>query len=141
MMKKNIPRSPYDKCHGLVYFGRMLDKIRLHAEGKLSEDYIPNLGKFLDHRCVLFFGIDYDALVEVIVAGASDEEGWNWCMTHGQKPSQEQVEVWNGFVTRIGWRDGLTEKLGQRLRESGFEDRTDIQTMFDYMDLDEGRKK
>jgi len=25
------------------------------------------------------------------------------------------------------------------LQESGFQDRTDIQTMFDYLDLDEGR--
>ena len=60
-MKTNLPRSPYDKCHGLVYFRRMLDKIRLHAVGKLTEDYIPNLGKFCDHWCALFLGVDYDA--------------------------------------------------------------------------------
>ncbi len=29
-------RSPYAKVGRLVYFGRMLDKIRLHAAGRLS---------------------------------------------------------------------------------------------------------
>jgi gluconokinase len=28
-------RSPHDKTGGIVYFGRMIDKIRLHAEGRL----------------------------------------------------------------------------------------------------------
>ena len=35
----NIPglRSTYAKVGRLVYFGRMLDKIRLHAAGQLLE--------------------------------------------------------------------------------------------------------
>ena len=42
-------RSPYLKVGRLVYFGRMLDKIRLHAAGKLPEaDYGANLGKGFD---------------------------------------------------------------------------------------------
>ncbi|MFI0347798.1 MAG: DUF5069 domain-containing protein [Chthoniobacterales bacterium] len=139
-MKNNVPRSPYDKTHGLVYFGRMLDKIRLHQAGKLADDYIPNLGKFCDHWCVLFLGVDYDALVGIVVAGATDEEAWKWSLTHGHEPTEEQIKVWNAFMTKGGWRDGFTETLQRRLREGGFEDRTDIQTMFDYMDLDEGRK-
>ena len=37
----NIPglRSCYDKVGRLIYFGRMLDKIRLHAAGQLPPDY------------------------------------------------------------------------------------------------------
>jgi gluconokinase len=30
-------RSPFDQVKGLVYFGRMLDKIRLAAAGKFFE--------------------------------------------------------------------------------------------------------
>ncbi len=33
-------RSCYAKVGRLIYFGRMLDKIRLHASAKLPEDYI-----------------------------------------------------------------------------------------------------
>ncbi|MCW5553460.1 MAG: DUF5069 domain-containing protein [Verrucomicrobiae bacterium] len=32
-------RSPFDQVNGLVYFGRMLDKIRLAAAGKLPPDW------------------------------------------------------------------------------------------------------
>ncbi|HMD61950.1 MAG TPA: DUF5069 domain-containing protein, partial [Opitutaceae bacterium] len=42
----NIPdlRSPYAKVDRLVYFGRMLDKIRLHSAGRLPAEYLDNLG-------------------------------------------------------------------------------------------------
>lgn len=47
-------RSPYAKVGRLVYFGRMLDKIRFHAMGKLPPEYETNLGdaqpKFGDGR-------------------------------------------------------------------------------------------
>src|SRR5438309_489448 len=46
---RNFPiRSPSAKVDGLVYFGRMLDKIRLHAKGELPAEYQPNLGKGFD---------------------------------------------------------------------------------------------
>jgi len=35
-------RSAYDEVGGIVYFGRMLDKIRLKARGALPADY--NIG-------------------------------------------------------------------------------------------------
>ena len=37
-------RSPFDQVNGLVYFGRMLDKIRLAAAGKLPEGWQPMRG-------------------------------------------------------------------------------------------------
>jgi len=134
-----FPRSPHDRIHGLVYFLRMVDKIRLHAEGELGEDYIPNLGKAFDARCSSFLGINYDALVTAVVGGLSDEEAWNWAAAHGKVPTEEQIEVWNGFMLKRGWRDEATETLLRRKKEGGFETRDDIQTMFDYLDLDEGR--
>jgi Domain of unknown function (DUF5069) len=43
-------RSPSEKVGGLFYFGRMLDKMRLHARGKLPADYHENLGKGFDEK-------------------------------------------------------------------------------------------
>src|SRR5688572_6134665 len=37
-------RSCYAKVGRLVYFGRMLDKLRLHAAGQLPAEYVNNLG-------------------------------------------------------------------------------------------------
>jgi len=45
-------RSPSEKIGGLFYFGRMLDKIRLHAKGELPSDYHANLGVGFDEKCV-----------------------------------------------------------------------------------------
>jgi hypothetical protein len=52
-------RSPFAKVGGIFHFGRMLDKIRLHARGELLPDYQANLGKGFDGSCVKLLGIDY----------------------------------------------------------------------------------
>ena len=45
----------------MMYFPRMLDKIRLHGRGELHEDYHENLGapKTLDGACCNFLRINY----------------------------------------------------------------------------------
>lgn len=40
----SYPKSPREMTEGIMYFPRMLDKIRLHARGELGEDYHANLG-------------------------------------------------------------------------------------------------
>jgi hypothetical protein len=46
---------------GLIYFPRMLDKIRLRSRGELHEDYHKNLGavKAADGVCCNFLRIHY----------------------------------------------------------------------------------
>jgi hypothetical protein len=57
---------------GLVFFGRTLDKIRLHAQGRLPADYNRGIG--FDGRICRFLHIEYPALVDRALAGGSDEE-------------------------------------------------------------------
>ena len=54
----------------MIYFPRMLDKIRLHGRGELHEDYHENLGapRTLDGACCNFLRINYDDLRERIPA-------------------------------------------------------------------------
>jgi gluconokinase len=132
-------RSPYDKIGGIVYFGRMLDKIRLYAAGKLPPDYLENLGKGFDLRCCNFLRVTYEDLVTRVKLGATDEDVLTWCFEHGRKPSDEEIEIWNDFMRKRGWRDSSSARVTQRLKEAGASHRTDIQTMFDLLDLDEGR--
>lgn len=133
------PVSPKEKIQGLVYFRRMVDKIRLHAAGELGEDYIPNLGKAFDDRCCKLLGISYEALAAEVRKGLSDEQAWDWAVAQGNAPDEEQTEVWNGYMSKRGWNDELTETLARRKKEGGFESRADILTMFDYIDADEAR--
>ncbi len=132
-------RSPTAKVGGLVYFGRMLDKIRVHALGDLPAEYQPNLGKGFDKSCLEFLDIGYPALVERVKEGGSDDEILEWCFAKGRRPTPNDIAVWNEYMRKRAWNDELSEILVRRKKESGFSDRTDIQTMFQYIDADEGR--
>lgn len=118
----------------------MLDKIRLHSEGKLPEDYIPNLGGGFDERAINFLRVNYEAVITQTKLGGSDEEVLAWCFQNGHQPSTEEIEIWNEFMRKRGWNDTGSERLKLRKDEGGFGDRDDIQTFFDFIDLDEGRK-
>lgn len=136
-------RSPSEQVNGLVYFGRMLDKIRLHASGKLPEGWQAARGTKMtgsfDARCCRFLKIDYAALeAETLNGDKSDEELLEWAFQHGRRPGAEEIEIWNAFMTKRGWRDAATQRLNERLAEIGLPPGT-VQTMFEFIDLDEGR--
>jgi uncharacterized protein DUF5069 len=132
-------RSPSEKVGGLFYFGRMLDKIRVHARNELPSDYHPNLGKGFDEKCVRFLRVDYDELVERVKQGGTDEEILEWCFTVGRKPAEDDIHVWNEFMRKVGWNDEVSKIVARRKEEGGIGDRSDIQTSFDFIDADEGR--
>ncbi len=140
MTTKPFPaRSPAEKVGGIVHFGRMIDKIRAHARGELSEDHERQLGKGFDGRCVRFLRLKYEDLAARAKEGGADEELLAWAFEKGRKPSEEEIEIWNEFMRKCGWNDDITEALERRKRESGLTNRDDIQTMFQYIDADEGR--
>lgn len=136
-------RSPFDQVNGFVYFGRMLDKIRLAAAGKLPEGWRPMRGAVkggFDWRCCQFLRVDYAALeAETLKGDESDEELLAWAFQHGRQPDEQEIEVWNAFMTKRGWRDAGTQRLNERLAEIGLPPGT-VQTMFEFIDLDEGRR-
>jgi gluconokinase len=133
-------RSPSDKVGPLVYFGRMLDKVRLHGAGELPADYIPNLGEGFDKACIQLLGVKYEDLVRRVKDGGTDEEVLDWVRQNGRALSDQDIYVWNEFMRKRGWNDAASERLIQRKAECGFTDRADIQTFFDFIDADEGRK-
>lgn len=124
----------------MIYFARMLDKIRKHARGELREDFQANLGKGFDARCAGFLRVPYDALRERVLQGGTDAEILRWCFAHGRELNPDDLLIWNDYLRKRGWRDGASEILVQRKRESGLEARDDIQTMVEYFEVDEGRK-
>jgi hypothetical protein len=132
-------RSPSAKVGGLVYFGRMIDKIRAHAKGDLPLEYQPNLGKGFDAECSTFLRIDYKKLVDRTQPGGSDEELLDWCFANGRRPTEREIFVWNEFMRKRGWTDDVSETLVRRKNEGGMADRTEINTMFAFIDADEGR--
>ena len=137
-------RSPAEQVNGLVYFGRMLDKMRLAEVGKLPEGWRAMRGTptpvTFDARCCRFLGVSYAALeAETLKGGRTDAELLEWAHQYGRRPGEDEVEIWNAFMTKRGWRDAGTQRLNERLAEIGLPPGT-VQTMFEFIDLDEGRR-
>ncbi len=125
-----------------MVFGRILDKIRLHAAGQLPSGYhlgfIPGKRTFDDRVCTLL-GVAFDALTARLLQGGTDEDILEWCFQTGRKPDLEHIELFNGFMTKRGWRDVATPGLIQQRAEAGLGHREDLITFFDLMDVEEGR--
>ncbi len=135
------PKSPKEMTRGMMYFPRMLDKIRLHARGELHEDYQENFGalKAADGVCCNFLRVHHRDLIERVKQGGTDEEILEWCFEKGRRLNEGDLFVWNGFASKLGWRDSVTPRLEQRKKEMGIADRNDIQCIPDLIDFDEGR--
>src|SRR5437773_9582286 len=75
-MQTKTPCTDYIETKGLIYFARMLDKIRLKAAGKLPPDYFTGVEDptHFDARCTRFLGVNYDELAERTLQGGSDED-------------------------------------------------------------------
>ncbi len=135
-----VPCSPYRKTGGIFYFARMLEKIRLNDAGSLREDLRTNLGVAFDQRCVDFLGVTYAETEGKVREGADDAAVLEWAFATGYQPTDEEIEVWNSYMRKVGWNDGASGRLVGRKADSGLSERDDIQTMFDYIDADEGRE-
>ncbi len=135
-------RSPRDPVGGIFVFGRILDKIRLQAQGKLPAGY--NVGviagkRTFDDRVCKLLGVDYEALAARTMQGGTDEEILEWCFQTGRKPDAEHVEIFNGFMSKRGWRDAASGGLVTQREQAGLGHREDLVTFFDLMDAEEGR--
>lgn len=139
MSQPRFPVSPRQEVGGLVYLPRMFDKIRLFAAGELGADYHSNLGTGFDQHVGTLFGLSYEAIRARVLEGGDDEAILAWCCSQGQKPNAGQMQIWNGFMQKYGWRDEMSERLAQRKAQFGLSDREDIQCFFDFLDADEGR--
>ena len=139
-MKTGAPRSAYDKVGGMLYFARMLDKMRLHARGELSEEYHANLGRGADKWCCGFLRVDYDALAARVGEGGDDEAILEWCFEHGRALNVVDLMIWNAFTQKLGWNDIASPVLQKHKAESGLAHRDDLVTMLEFFEVDEGRK-
>ena len=117
-MQTKTPCTDYIETKGLIYFARMLDKIRLKAAGKLPSDYFVGVDDdptMFDARCTRFLGVDYNELVDRTLKGGSDEEILEWCFASGRRPSEEEISIWNSFLRKRGWTCMMRRKEERQL--------------------------
>lgn len=74
-------RSPRERLGGYVILPRLIDKVRLHAQGLLPEPYVPFLlrpGLPLDGRFLAFTGLQPEALRQAVLSNDDDEAILAW---------------------------------------------------------------
>ena len=126
---------------GMIYFPRMLDKIRMHARGALPAEYHQNLGglRTADGACCNFLRVHYRDVRERVLQGGTDEEILQWCLEKGRRPNEGDIMMWNCFVSKLGWRDFATPILEEAKQKAGLAHRIDIATIPEWIDFEEGR--
>lgn len=130
-------RSDHERVDGLIFFGRMLDKIRLNARGELPSGY--NLGHGFDGRMCRFLHIDYPTVVKKALEEPDDIKVLQWCYQRGRRPTEEEIEIFNAFLSKRGWKDDVSSWVTEQKIKMGLSHRDDIQTAFDIHNADEGR--
>ena len=130
----------YEKTGSMFYFARMCSKIRLHAQGNLPEDYFDMLGDGFDGRTCRYLGVDYEDIKAQVLTGKSDEEVLAWCFENGRQLTDEEILIYNSFMSKRGWRDDETaEFIPAMIKEYGVPDDGRVLTDFDLIEIDEGR--
>ena len=78
-------------------------------------------------------------LRDQVLTGASDEKALAWAKENGTPRSETELAWWNQYMQTRGFRDDMSDRLGLRKEEAGWQDNVTILTFFDFIDFDEGR--
>ena len=139
-MKIEGIKGCYEKIRGLFYFARMCSKIRLHAAGKLPPDYHDMLGDGFDGRTCRYLSVRYEDLKAQVLSGKTDDEALDWCLATGRRLTDEQVLIYNSFMSKRGWRDDESDEfIPETIKAYGLKDNGSLLTDFDLIEMDEGR--
>lgn len=139
-MKIEGIKGCYEKTRGMFYFARMCSKIRLHAKGKLPKDHQELLGKGFDGRTVRFLRVRYEDVIAQVLSGKSDLEVLEWSFANGRQLTDEDILIFNSFMSKRGWQDDETDRyIPDSIRKYGLIDDGTIRTDFDLIEKDEGR--
>jgi gluconokinase len=131
--------SAYTKVGDICYLPRMLAKIRLKASGQLPERYHAWYGKGMDARCADFFRISFEEIEARAIDEPADEAVLEWLVERGREINENDIELWNGFMMKRGWRDSMASMVKDDLTERGWAGRLEVVTLFDFYDADEER--
>jgi len=124
---------------GWAHLPRFVDKIRLHAAGKLPSDYQENFTKGFDGFWLKSAGVDADQFVNFVKNSITDGQVADWVAKNVKKSDAEKA-AFNNYVLNRGRDDeSAAARLKLRKEESGLTHRDDITCFVDYIDADEKR--
>ena len=130
------PRSPRIRLGGYVLLPRMLDKCRAELAGTPGE-YHYNCP--LDQRFLNFTGIDPGALKAEVAKGLGDGEILAWVEANAPiKHSDWEIAQWSAFrEAAVPSDNGSRGFVSGEIAKAGGENREDLGTWFEFLDLDD----
>ena len=140
---KPVPlRSPRESLGGYILLPRLIDKVRLPAQGQLSQAYIANVlgsGFMLDGRFLSFTGLNAEAFRRVILSSRTDDEVLAWVQEHARPTTAvekhtwaEQIDCYRPDVALVSYRKRVYPELAARVDVGSL-------SVLDMIDMDEGR--
>ena len=113
----------------------MCSKIRLHAQEKLPNDYHEGLGQGLDGRTCRYLGVRYEDVREQVLSGKTDAKVLDWCFANGRRLTEEEILIFNSFISKRGWHDDETGVLAEMITTFGVGDGGRVLTYFDLIEM------
>jgi hypothetical protein len=136
-LTQHPPRSPRLRLGGYVLLPRILDKGRAALAGKLGEFHYA--GKGMDRHFFNFVGLDHESLTKELAKGATDSEILAWVHANARHQRQPwEISAWSEYhLRRVPDSDNETLlEFADHVKKFSAT-REDINTWFDFMDLDD----
>ena len=71
-------------------------------------------------------------IIPQVLAGRTDDEVLDWCFANGRRLTDEQVLIYNSFMSKRGWRDDETDGfIPDMIKRYGLKDDGSVITDFD----------
>ena len=135
-LTRRPPRSAHCRLGGYVILPRLLDKGRATLAGTNGEF---TYDAPMDQHLKEFLGLDFAALKDQLAAAKGDGEILEWVNANAKhKRAAWEIDAWSAFVARRG-PSGDVETLQYFAEYVGkfAQEREDVKTWFDLVDLDD----
>ena len=135
-LNRRAPRSPYDtEVYGMVQLARLIDKGRAFNSNTLGA-YFYGEDSGIDRATLTFLGVSATEFAEALKTLATDAEIEAWLKADHPK-SDTDIEAYNERMTQMGPTDERYKALMASMINKIAPERTDIDTWFALMLLDD----
>ena len=67
-------------------------------------------------------------------------EALDWCFANGRRLTDEEILIYNSFMSKRGWHDDETDGfIPEMIKKHGLRNDGSVLTDFDLIEMDEGR--
>jgi Domain of unknown function (DUF5069) len=85
-------------------------------------------------------GVRYEDVRAQVLSGKTDAEVLDWCFANGRRLTEEDILIYNSFISKRGWHDDESDaSLPEIVRKFGLRDDGSVLTYFDLIEMDEDR--